>query len=879
MENQIGKPTYRIVNCHEKDDGLQYFITIDEATKEWIQHLEHIWKLWKMCDGIKAALVEYFSTAPNPYLSALRIVVNIADFKKATRKPSLVYTVIEELASWLKSEKERYKEFLVVDLKIAVFRLIAEHTSMELFQLFANTYEFLEDKEIFLTFIEGMIAEKRFKPAAQYATVLKLQKRFIDVEVLLLPLILQNKLSLVDEFIAGEPELQISLVQYLDSLITSDMNMKLIKFISEHNIPDIKISTTECKPMIKLVARFVKLHNLPQSICQNVNDKRNEGALHFLIHKRYSDYSLSQASWREMAQEAIGNNKKLQLDLLRLLVNVKDAREGLYWAKKFDIPKQQWPWAITYEAEQIEANEMNQGASTSKEETHDWYNSDSINYHELCLERNCVTVVDNSQKFEEFLDIGLKDVFIVGIDTEWKPNFGSTQTELALIQIATEFKVYILDVTVMANTANDLWSELELTLFENPNIIKLGFGIKHDLDMIRAHLPCCANVRGYLDIVHLWQKLVDEYKFVFPHTTDDTFFRKNLSKLVELCFGQGLNKSDQFSNWEQRPLREGQIIYAALDAYCLLEIYNVFETQCARLNIPFRNICLEIQNIPHKTLKKSTKSHTDKPRVPKIEIQKYYCEDSRQRCATSKPQALMKVDTSINSMPFAQANPLQKLRQTKTPIYEWKVICDSILSALCTKLRTCGCDCIRLPIDAAIHRAQRDDKLLLISSTNKAALPPHGVNYFVVFDNLQLQQLLSYHGVFVTRRDIFSRCKVCNSLEFTKISRTVMNQLFERYNRRNGVKISNNNFDTPTLSNNFMYCTIDERRWMLSNNAINEDTCTTKYNVPIKLREISTNFLKTEPYFYVCQRCGKVYDLGRVFEKTLHLYKDIIVDT
>lgn len=37
---------------------------------------------------------------------------------------------------------------------------------------------------------------------------------------------------------------------------------------------------------------------------------------------------------------------------------------------------------------------------------------------------------------------------------------------------------------------------------------------------------------------------------------------ESLSKLVSLCFGRCLNKSDQFSNWEQRPLRVGQKRYA-----------------------------------------------------------------------------------------------------------------------------------------------------------------------------------------------------------------------------------------------------------------------------------------------------------------------------
>lgn len=54
--------------------------------------------------------------------------------------------------------------------------------------------------------------------------------------------------------------------------------------------------------------------------------------------------------------------------------------------------------------------------------------------------------------------------------------------------------------------------------------------------------------------------------------------------------GRPLDKSNQFSNWENRPLRNEQIAYAALDAYCLLEIYDIVQNQCERNQIEFNDL-------------------------------------------------------------------------------------------------------------------------------------------------------------------------------------------------------------------------------------------------------------------------------------------------
>lgn len=595
---------------------LLFFSSIDEATKVWLDTLHRMWALWKKCDGVSKTLTDYFETAPNPYLSTLRILVNVTDFDHMTNSKSLAFAVMEEFSNWIEDRQEGYKEFLVPDLKLAAFKLVRQKhmKQMLLIEKISAIYNFVEHKEIFLQTIKDMIQEKEYKEAAQYAAMLQLQSHFMDPKILLLPLILQNKLQIVDKFLIGCPEIQKALATYLDNLIAPGKSVQIIleEFVYINDIPEVKISLTQVRPITKLIARLMKDYNLSPDVCPHLNTKRNEGALQFLIHKRYVDGSLNIASWREMVKEAVGIDAKLQTELLTMLINAGDAQEGLYWAKEYEIPKDEWPWAIVHIEEQS-AQMVNEGASTSKDET--WIANDNVNYHVLKLPRENVKLVDDRRLFEEFLDNGLRDISMVGIDLEWKPSFGTKQPELALMQVATENNVYILDVTTIGNQLPELWNELGLILFGNKDIVKIGFGVAQDMTVIRNSLPALSSLKthgqGYLDLMLLWRKLVEEYNFIFPYKGDPSFTNKSLSKLVELCFGHRLNKSDQFSNWELRPLRESQIVYAALDAYCLLEIYNVLADYSADMDIPFEDICAEIQHISHAHTKTNTNKFTD----------------------------------------------------------------------------------------------------------------------------------------------------------------------------------------------------------------------------------------------------------------------------
>lgn len=62
------------------------------------------------------------------------------------------------------------------------------------------------------------------------------------------------------------------------------------------------------------------------------------------------------------------------------------------------------------------------------------------------------------------------------------------------------------------------------------------------------------------------------------------------------------------------------LIVTALDAYCLLEIYNVLAECSLHMDIPFQDICSEIQHIPQKFQKTNPNKSTYKVQITKSYI-------------------------------------------------------------------------------------------------------------------------------------------------------------------------------------------------------------------------------------------------------------------
>ncbi|KAK9293341.1 hypothetical protein L1049_021333 [Liquidambar formosana] len=155
---------------------------------------------------------------------------------------------------------------------------------------------------------------------------------------------------------------------------------------------------------------------------------------------------------------------------------------------------------------------------------------------------------------------------VVGIDCEWKPNYekGSKPNKVSIMQIASEKMVFIFDLIKLFDDVPDILDDCLTRILHCPRILKLGYNFQCDIKQL-AHsygeLECFKHYEMLLDIQNVFRE---------P--------RGGLSGLAKKILGAGLNKTRRNSNWEQRPLSQNQLEYAALDAAVLVHIFSHVRT-------------------------------------------------------------------------------------------------------------------------------------------------------------------------------------------------------------------------------------------------------------------------------------------------------------
>ena len=163
-----------------------------------------------------------------------------------------------------------------------------------------------------------------------------------------------------------------------------------------------------------------------------------------------------------------------------------------------------------------------------------------------------IIVVYTDQEAEKAVDYLLSQP-ILGFDTETRPSFEKGKHyKCALLQVATSNSCFLfrLNQLGMCPAVRRLLSDTKVT--------KVGLAWNNDLLSLR-HLGAF-DTGTFIDI----QDIVKEIGI------ED----QSLVKIYANLFNERISKNDRLSNWERDILKDSQKVYAAIDAWACIKIYQ-----------------------------------------------------------------------------------------------------------------------------------------------------------------------------------------------------------------------------------------------------------------------------------------------------------------
>uniref|UniRef100_T1J5A6 3'-5' exonuclease domain-containing protein n=1 Tax=Strigamia maritima TaxID=126957 RepID=T1J5A6_STRMM len=845
-------------NCEEWNDNLtelskQPFTDMQPGFIEhraWFDELSTAWNQSNNDLYITTRLLKVsYNSSSNPYRTALYFMCESPDFRTG-KTNSLSSAVMKAFEDWLKENTSRKFE-ISFELQAEAFEAVGSQNNSHLTQLVAEIYRLGNVGEHLLERVKQMVTMRDYKQACLFATLLNIQKHF-NINEFLVPLLLQDRVNFVQNYLDKCPEQQEVFVQFIDSMCTYEKNA--FQIVGALQIPDAKAGKWNPRAFKKLGSRLMKLYNISPEVCSNISQINNIGTLKYLLHKKYTEGNISDEAWEEMIEAVIKNDVGLQVELCSLLLCYDDLPCAIKCAHKYNVPRDQLPETLQTaleDREKVNYLSYKSGQNENWDDVVDPEPSNDHMYHSLSLPFSAIVNVVTKQQFERMLD-AFQVANVIGCDCEWKPGAGS---KLSIIQIATWEQIFIIDVKVILENnqldqidpnwkidAKD-WRTLALAVFANVEIKKLGFGFSTDLKMLSQCLPECERLnmetKNLLDLHGLTQKLTvmhpEIFLYDFPHSS------RGLTDIVGMCLGKKLDKREQFSNWDNRPLRQRQTEYAALDAYCLLEVYNVLQSRAAELGIDL-DLMMNIRS------KKKTKS----PNSTSENGPHSSCVNSTTPCSPHSS-----CENSITPPPPCSPG-------------QFRVVVDSMLQGLGRQLRLMGVDVKMVENtdepQTALRIGINENRIILSTGSSFEKFLQYvqpGMCHHVNTASTQREQahrVLNCFNVQVTTQDIFSRCPKCNNSRYIRVPSEHVRQLWQNSSVLSKMSL----FKTPL--------------WIsYENGKLDTLNLKTDENAVIQFDGVNDELFKRVDLFYICATCGKVYWEGSHLKRLVSALKNVVI--
>ncbi|XP_035995685.1 exonuclease mut-7 homolog isoform X1 [Fundulus heteroclitus] len=872
-----------------EDKGLDPLVLRDQLFGLWNQnHLQ----------VLHLAAIQGFSKLAEPH-EALLTILESCPGKQKGRSHTLGYHILMDFQAWIKEHPQvslsSFSVHKVVGLQRRALDLLTD-TQPTFVECLIDIYKLRSlDPSILRLHIVKLQALNCYKEAVTLSINFGLQTE-LKAEEMLVPLVLQDKLPLAESFVKGHSHLQQQLVMLLDSWCHPQFRVEDIR----KQFPRLSLSkhySAQVQPKIitRHIFRLIEKFKIDQSLCPNALHKRRLDCLRYLMFKTFVEKTMTEENWTDHVQYVVADDLQLQVHLVEMLAKHCGLQKASQWSLKYNIPKNRLPPGV-WETQQSLPPDLQQICLNDM--THEeWVppQSHCQRFYQVPLAKDKVHFVDTTETLHRCRSILLKEGVVVGVDMEWQPTFGRVAAQkVALIQLAVLDQVFLLDLCAGGFCEQPDLVAFIRTLFSERNILKLGYSMTGDLKCLTATWPELSEeplkTEGLLDLLKVHQKIqcgrINQVQdgprevLVCENSAE-----KGLSLLVQQVLGKPLDKTEQMSNWERRPLRISQIRYAVADAYCLLDVYSTLSSNPASFGLP-----ADLRSIT------SGQSKTSKEKKQKVKRDKKTAQAiGQEECQGAQRVSLPHSDTVkgllCGESPSEGSPPL-------TP-QQLRVVCDNMLQGLGRYLRCLGVDVVMLE-NTDDHRvaaklAQAEGRVILTCGQPFQTLRSQvGEGRCLSLDcsekaRDQAVRVLKHFNVQPTPSDIFSRCQACNSDQYVAIPRADMVAML----KEKGFLQDHNNTghmfenscqqeelwldDTLTPSGTPeppRYAT--QCRWA-SLSGLDRDTMTFPGGSAIQLHTVPPALLQRIPLFYVCTRCGKVFWEGSHFGRVLSLFQEVLL--
>ncbi|RWS16936.1 exonuclease mut-7-like protein [Dinothrombium tinctorium] len=684
----------------------------------------------------------------NIYSRSLDLMRETTDVHPRTISVGIHMTILLELGSFVE-KTPNLNSPLTNNIQMRALRFAVTKKNKSWIE---TTFSVFKLNEVPVKQIQDLVTElvnNRFYAEAAYIIIQRGLQKTRTLKEIPIPLLLEDKINVMEQYIEKCPETASKLITYLDSVRNK---YNIIEELAEDTLVDVSKVKPErfaSRTLNKLITRLMKKYNI-KAECPFTNKEQNLKSLRFLIYKRYVEGSISADCFFEGLIKTIGSCKEILDDALIFVLrnNLDEARK---LADHFNVPIEKRPYELQYDSsnsQQINWEENNDDWG----DTSDWSpppetkqeSTASSHYEAYILTdieqpiseefltlrldlKDDVRFIDTPDGLQEIIDI-VTAYDVIGIDCEWKPSFGVFSSNVQMVEL------------------------MQIATWDN-KITKIGFGIKSDWVNIKATLPKRAfcEPKNVLDLQNFFDWISNKHPNLIP--TEDLFVPKDvkgLSKLTFILLKKYVNKDEQFSDWGRRPLRENQIKYAALDAFCLLMIYERLYEKCQSEGVDLQD-CINL-------------------------------------FTSGKISSQQMLDDKVNSPKLLNCD--EKIQFDALPISKFKCIADTMLQGLGRNLRICGADVRILHINdrdmEVVEFAQSTGSVILTSGhrfhylkrhvpAGKCCNVPNGI---CSYDQLKI--IVRRFNLRLSKEDLLSRCVKCNSNKFKEMRSHELKELYTK---------------------------------------------------------------------------------------------------